>query len=159
MSFEFDTGQVCLNGHLITGDIADGTDTKHCSKCGESTVTACQHCGTPIRGDRTYSGSFSFIERMTVQAYCHECGKPFPWTERAIAAAKELADEVDDIDDDDRQRAKDSFIALVSDTPQTTVAVARIRKLLSKASPMLRDGLKDVLVSIATEAAKKGLGF
>jgi len=96
---------------------------------------------------------------MTVQAYCHECGKPFPWTERAIAAAKELADEVDDIDDDDRQRAKDSFIALVSDTPQTTVAVARIRKLLSKASPMLRDGLKDVLVSIATEAAKKGLGF
>lgn len=92
-------------------------------------------------------------------SFCPGCGKPFPWTERAVAAAKELADEVEGIDDAEREKAKGSFMALTSDTPQTTVAATRVRKLIAKAGPIIGGGIRDIVVSIATDAAKKTMGF
>jgi len=94
-----------------------------------------------------------------VPRFCAECGKPFPWTERAVSAAKELADEVEGIDDTEREKAKNSFIALASDTPQTTVAATRVKKLIAKAGPIVGNGIREIVVSIATEAAKKSMGL
>lgn len=82
-----------------------------------------------------------------------------PWTERSIAAAKELADEVQGINEAERERAKESFIALASDTPQTTVAATRVNNLIAKAGPVLGNGIREIAVSLATEAAKKMLGL
>jgi len=92
-------------------------------------------------------------------AFCPECGKSFPWTERSVEAAKELADEIEEIDEAEREKAKASFIALASDTPQTTVAATRVKKLIAKAGPIIGSGIRDIVVSIATDAAKKTMGL
>lgn len=94
-----------------------------------------------------------------VPAFCHECGKPYEWTLRRVQAAKDLADEVDGLEGAELTKAKDSFIVLVSDTPQTPVAAARVAKLLQKAGPIIGGGIRDIVVSIATDAAKKMMGF
>jgi hypothetical protein len=46
------------------------------------------HCNAPIRGH--LRGAFG-ASSLAAKPYCHNCGKPFPWTERALAAAKLLA--------------------------------------------------------------------
>lgn len=156
----FKTGQVCLNGHQITGDIEKSTTSKFCARCGEATISKCQSCGSGVRGDRVIRGDFGGTRiGMHVPAFCVDCGTPFPWTERAVSAAKELADEIEDIDEGERERAKASFIALASDTPQTTVAATRVRKLIAKAGPIIGVGIRDIVISIATDAAKKAIGL
>lgn len=95
----------------------------------------------------------------SVPNFCHACGRPYEWTVRQVQAAKDLADEIEGIEDAEREKAKESFIDLTSDTPQTTVAAARIKKLMAKAGPAIGSGLREIVVSIATDAAKKSLGL
>src|ERR1700723_711069 len=96
----------CLNGHYVellnpAPRARSSSELRHmmerashdgpqkpqtfCTRCGAKTLVASQHCNTPIlfrfAGDRA--------------AYCSDCGKPFPWTETALAAAKEFADELE----------------------------------------------------------------
>jgi hypothetical protein len=44
---------------------------------------------------------------------------------------------------------------LVRDSPQTTVAASRCRRLIAKAGPLAVDGFKTILVNVVTEAAGK----
>jgi hypothetical protein len=51
-------------------------------------------------------------------SYCWKCGKPYPWTERRLQAAKQLVDEFDDeLDESDRAKLKESIDDLAKDTP------------------------------------------
>lgn len=158
----FGIGQVCLNGHAITGFYQPGGPFSEdfCSDCGQRTITACEGCGSPIKGDYDASEDEIFTSVVYLAPrYCTTCGAPFPWTASAIEAAKELADEIDGIGEDARSKAKDSFVDLASDTPKTQLAIVRVKKLLAAAAPAVADGLKQVLVSIATDTAKKQLGL
>lgn len=159
MAEYFKTGQACLNGHKITGDYGDSDTSKFCTKCGEGEIHACPNCRSNLRGDHIFDGYVSYVQPFKVPAFCYNCGKSFPWTERQIDAAKELADEIVEIDRADLDKAKAALVALTSDTPQTPVAVVRVKKMLEKAGPAIGGGIKDILVGIATEAAKKGLGW
>ncbi|MER8382271.1 DUF2321 domain-containing protein [Mesorhizobium sp. M0027] len=156
----YKVGQVCVNGHAITGNVEAAASSKFCPRCGEETIVTCPSCRASIRGNRIIRSDFGNISSgMHIPAFCHACGKPFPWTERAVAAAKELVDEVEGIETDEREKAKSSFIALASDTAQTTVAATRVNKLIAKAGPILGKGIRDIVVSIATDAAKKAMGL
>ncbi|MBK1792939.1 DUF2321 domain-containing protein [Devosia sp. WQ 349] len=157
MSYQYDTAVVCKNGHVVSGNETNGKAALYCEQCGEATVTRCDTCNSPIRGNSTYSGHF--ISMGTLAAFCYQCGKPYEWTLRQIQAAKDLADEVEGLDGAELSKAKDSFIVLVSDTPQTPVAAARVTKLLQKAGPVIGGGIRDIVVSIATDAAKKMMGL
>ncbi|ANK85648.1 MULTISPECIES: DUF2321 domain-containing protein [Rhizobium] len=159
MAEYFRIGQACLNGHKITGEYGDADTSKFCPTCGEPEIHACPNCESKLRGDHIYDGYVSFTDPFKVTSFCHDCGKPFPWTERQIQAAQELADEIVEIDRADLDRAKAALIALTSDTPQTAVAVVRVKKMLEKAGPIIGGGIKDILVGIVTEAAKKALGW
>jgi hypothetical protein len=77
----------------------------------------------------------------------------------AIEAAQELTDEIENLTDVERSKAKESFIDITKDTAQTEVAIVRIKKLLTKAGPVVGDALKQIIVSIATEATKKQFGL
>jgi hypothetical protein len=88
-------------------------------------------------------------------AFCHNCGKPLPWTEAGLAAARELADEVEGLSVDEREQLKRSLDDLVADTPRTGLAVVRFKKLAAKAGRVAADGLKQILFTVFTEAAKK----
>jgi hypothetical protein len=119
-----------------------------CTMCGARTLDACPHCSAPIlyrfAGDRA--------------AYCSGCGKPFPWTETALAAAKEFADELE-ISDDDKAKLKSTFDDLTVDTPRTELAAHRFKKFTQRIGPAAGDVLTKIIVNVATEAAKKGMGL
>jgi len=91
----------------------------------------------------------------TPPSFCPECGKPYPWTEAKLKAAQELSDELDNLSLEERSLLKKSLDDIVRDTPETTVAATRFKRLVAKAGQVAADGLKDILVDIASETAKK----
>ncbi len=117
------------------------------------TCPICQH---PIRGEYHVAG-FIGGSSYTPPAYCSECGKPFPWTEGRLAAAREFALEAEHLTDEERKELADTFDDLTRDVPRTQVAAARFKRLVAKAGIGTASALRDILVSIASETAKKAI--
>jgi hypothetical protein len=76
-----------------------------------------------------------------------------------LDAADELADELEELTPEDRERLKTSIADLSRDTPRTEVASTRVKKILKKLGSASATALKSILVDVATEAAKKSLGL
>ncbi len=118
----------------------------HCPKCGKESVPTCLNCESTILGTNR-------------PAYCGVCGKPFPWTETTLATAREFADELESLSEGDKTALKATFDDLTIDTPRTELAAHRFKKFLAKIAPTAGDALKNIIVTVATEAAKKGMGL
>ena len=147
-------GLVCLNGHKIEGNasIDPSKNPKRCSKCGDETITQCPTCKTAILGSRGFS--------WEPAAYCHECGSPYPWTERrqkALAEAVEFA--ADELSAEERNALKQSIPNLLAETPQTQVAAARFKKAIDKAGAFGGKVIADTVSKVCVEAAKQYFGF
>ena len=127
-----------------------------CEACGAPTISRCQTCDWPIAGEgyAPFGGGGSYQPPK----YCGECGKPHPWTEMALSAAREYADDLDQLSAEDKTILKGTFDDLASDTQRTPLAASRFRRIVSKISPVAGDALKQIIVTIATEAAKRHLG-
>src|SRR5690606_24440218 len=115
----YDTAQICLNGHVINTMAASSpqSNQKHCAECGAQTITVCPDCNSPIRGYYHVPGVFGFFD-FNRPGYCHNCGKPYPWTVASLEAARDLADELETLNAEERQQLKDSFPDLVRSTPK-----------------------------------------
>jgi len=152
----YDTAQICTNGHIITDTFITNPEEsqKYCNKCGAPTITNCQNCKSPIRGFYHISGVI-YSSDLKLPSFCHECGKPYLWTEARLKAAKDLSDEIENLTPEERETLKKSLDDIVRDTPQTTVASTRFKKIAAKAGAVAASALKDILVDIASEAAKK----
>ena len=87
--------------------------------------------------------------------FCFQCGSPFPWQEAKIAAAKELADELD-LPDEARETLRGSIDDLTADTPRTALAITRYRKVVKGARAVAKT-LKPIMIEIVTDAVKKTL--
>ena len=148
----YDKAQVCLNGHIVNSELGSypGRTENFCSRCGAKTITTCLNCQKPIRGASRYSNEPEYIP----PAFCPDCGLPYPWTEAALKAAEDLASEVG-LSDTDVTELKATLPDLVSDSPQTTVAATRFRRIIEKAGPLAPDGVKTILANVVTEAARK----
>jgi hypothetical protein len=88
-------------------------------------------------------------------AFCFNCGQVFPWTTEKVAAAKELADEIDELTPEQRARLKEAIDDVSREGPRNEVGAARIKKLLAGGSTAAGKALWGMTVSLATEAAKK----
>lgn len=90
----WDTAQICVNGHVVTDTLEFSPERaeKRCHECGGETISQCPSCSVAIRGYHHVPGIIiaGGYERP---AFCHECGKPFPWTAAGLEAARELARE------------------------------------------------------------------
>ncbi len=173
----YDTAQICTNGHIINWMSIDKPEynKKFCDKCGEPTITNCQHCNAIIKGYR-HAGRFTHEEfnkridealhqipdvalayntSLKRPSFCPDCGKPYPWTEAMVKTAKELAGELNKLSLKEREMLKKSIDDIIQDTPQATVAATRFKKLASKAGKIAAGGLRDIIVDIASETAKK----
>ena len=155
-----DVAQVCRNGHLVLGSLREFPQFRKsfCEDCGEPTIEQCQTCSWPIAGvgpDSWMSGSGPYKPPK----YCGECGNPFPWTERALAAAREYADDLDQLSPDERTALKGTFPDLTIDTARTPLAASRFRKFIDKIGPVAGAVLQKIVETIATEAAKKSIGL
>ena len=152
----YDVAQICENGHVANSMARDypQRNQDHCDKCGTPTIMACPSCQTAIRGFYHVPGVIGFAE-YDAPAFCHKCGKPFPWTTARLRAAEELADELDGLTPDDREFLKKSLHDLVRETPKTRVAETRFKKIMRKAGRDGYEGMKALLSDIVSEVVRK----
>jgi hypothetical protein len=150
----YDVAQICPNGHVANSSSVrfPQFNQVHCEKCGEKTITSCPHCQASIRG--RYIESMS-AEELTPPAFCQNCGSAFPWTERAMQSAIELATESGDLNPEEQQQFTESIHEIARDTPKGQVAGSRVARLLKKMGKTTADAVRDILVDIASETAKK----
>jgi hypothetical protein len=66
-----------------------------------------------------------------------------------------LTEEIENLDEAEKAVLNESIGQLVSDTPMTTVAAGRFKKLITKAGPAAAGMLREVLVTVMTDAAKR----
>ena len=153
---QHDVAQICSNGHVINprAESSPQFSKKFCAQCGASTTTQCQQCKANIQGE--YPG---WYRKFPVPAFCSECGAPYPWTEAKLQAARDLTQELEGLDDADKKALQGTFDDLVKDTPQTQVAARKFKKLLSTVGKEGGTALREVLVSVLSETAKKALGL
>ncbi len=151
---QYNTALICLNGHMIN-EMADSYpdfDADFCDKCRASTIRACPNCKTKIRGQ--YADSMS-PRPLPVPSFCHGCGKPYPWTDARLEAAHDLAGELENISESEKEILKTSLDDMVRDSPRTTLAITRFKKIMVKAGKGGADALRNLLVDILSEAVRK----
>lgn len=155
----YDTALVCAAGHLVNANVHTRPqhNARHCSSCGQPTISACPSCDTEIRGEYHVPGVavIGSAARVNVRAHCHDCGKPYPWTEARLKAANDLMAEFDKLDDDDRAHFAEALPDLLADTPNSTVSAVRVKRLLTKAGEGAKEGLWEILKGVATSGASK----
>lgn len=156
MSDYYDVAQICMNGHVINSTAKGYPEhnTKFCKKCGAATITNCVKCKSEILGYFHMDGVASF-EEFIAPSFCHNCGQAYPWTEIKIKAAKEYAMEIENITETEKQVLTESINELIEDSPRTTLAASRFKKIMTKAGLGVGNAFRDILVDIVSETAKK----
>jgi hypothetical protein len=156
----YDVMQVCMNGHQITAFANSEPLGREdfCQECGKKTIDACQSCKALIRGYLHIPGIVD-CSGVPVPKHCIKCGKAFPWTETALAAAKEYTDELDELSPEEKTVLKGTFDELTTDTAWTPLAANRFKKLMGKIGPVAGSVLQKIIETVATEAAKKSMGL
>ena len=156
----YDVGLACLNGHSVNSSAMHNPEhnSKFCDQCGEPTIDACQSCGTKIRGYCYVPGVIDF-SGWKIPAHCHECGKPYPWTDRKAKALIDAIDEVDELTEPEREKLKESVPDVLNETTGTQTAAARFKKAIAKGGNVGGKLLYDVLTKVAVEAVTKSVGL
>ena len=149
----FDTAQICLNGHIANSSYNTHPQYREvfCSECGEKTITQCQSCNAPIRG--AYERSLAHYQKP---AYCINCGNPYPWTQRTQEAVYEII-EFSTLTQIEKDDFKNSITDLIAPSPKTNLAQLKFIKYAKNAGVEVAKGLKDVLIDIVSETAKKAI--
>jgi len=154
------TAEVCPNGHVST-DSADAHPElreKFCSKCGEATITQCPNCKSKIRGYYYVPGVITLAsDYQPPPAFCFNCGMPFPWTQRKLAAAVELIEAGDKLSQEELQQFREDLSELTKDSPRVQVASLRFKKVMNKVGSSIANGVRDIVVDVLSEAAKKAI--
>jgi hypothetical protein len=154
----WDVAQICLNGHMISQQVVAERDHSQafCSRCGKATVMACRHCRAPIRGVYHVPGTY-VLDDVALPSYCLGCGRPYPWTETQVLAAKELANELEHLKPQEREALKRTIDDLLTETPRTQLAVTRFKRLMVKAGPDAGIALREMLVNVLSEAVRRAI--
>jgi len=150
--YYYDTAQVCLSGHVITHRVKEcASRTKNfCTICGEPTTTKCSNCSAPIKG--FYSGD-SILADYTRPNYCHDCGKPYPWTENAIIESSIVIDKDLELSIEDKEEFKQAITSLV----KSKESPSRFKTFLKKTSKATAQSLKDILIDVLSESISKSI--
>jgi hypothetical protein len=134
-----------LNGHPINFHFRSQPQTSKsfCPNCGERTITECPSCQKDIPGEDT-----------VVYPYCKYCGKPYPWAEKRIQAAKQLIRE-QGLAEEEEAEVTESIDALVQRSADAPLAEQRLKGFMRKVAPQVADSLKAILVDVLSESIKK----
>ncbi|MFC1912602.1 DUF2321 domain-containing protein [Chloroflexota bacterium] len=157
MSDFYEVAQICVNGHVITDSLNSNPEVGRdfCEDCGSPTIMECEYCESSIRGYHHIEGVIGFFPDFKRPSFCPDCGKPYPWTESKIIAAHELAEEMENLSSEDRELLSKSIDDLIVDSPRTELAATRFKKLLLKIGEPAAIALRNLVIDIASETAKK----
>jgi hypothetical protein len=152
-----DVAQVCLNGHGVNDSTNASPEFSrpYCEQCGAQTITNCPSCNTPIPGEYHVPGVVAIGFRYHAPAFCGQCGQPYPWTQAKLEAAREYAKDLEGLSDAEREQLTKSLDDLVVDVPMTKVSAGRFKRLALKAGGGAAETLRELLVDVMSEAAKK----
>ena len=123
----------------------------HCSECGAETIRECPSCNSFIRGRHR---AWRVVHPYKVPAYCHECGEAYPWTQTALNSARELVEELDELDLEEKDKLNGSIEELVQNSPKAQVAAVRFKKLMKKAGQSGADAMHGILMNVVSVAVK-----
>lgn len=148
---EYDIAQICPNGHLTNDHASEYPDRNQdfCEQCGERNLMECPKCNQQIRGTHRNVST----NQYRPPAHCGSCGSSYPWTGKKVAAAIELASL--ELSAEDAEEFVTSVNEIARDTPQAQVGATRIKGLLVKAAPAAAQVIRELVVDIASESAKK----
>ena len=154
----YDTAEICLLGHTSN----DATrffpqqNKQFCDRCGSKTIQQCPTCQSSIQGEFQASGVIGF-HSFAPPAYCLNCGEPFPWTIASSNAAHAHILESEILSLDERESLAQVIDDLVKDSPMTSVAVIRFKKLMIRVGQGSADAFKSILVELVSEATKRAI--
>jgi len=133
MSGYYDIAQICLNGHIVNSSLQRFPESNRafCPKCGEKTITNCPDCKAEIKG--SYFGNI-VITLDESPAYCHNCGKSYPWTESKIATAIQILTEFGNLNDEEKKTIAQDINNIARDIPQAELSANRIKQIWKKCS-------------------------
>lgn len=152
----------CLNGHIISRDMNTNSSYRtmtHCPHCGLQLTNICLHCESPIHGNEVNDRGQTIHSSKPLDAFCYNCGKPYPWTESALENAELIINELDCLSDQEKEKLNKFFKDLIQETPKTPYAILIAKKTLSVCTGFLKESLTNLIISSACEAVKKELGF
>jgi hypothetical protein len=152
----FEPAQVCENGHMVNSSTRTRTtlNKRFCSDCGAPTLTECPACGTDIQGTHHYETNLGKVpySRSHPLSYCHECGAAYPWTERALQAARETAQIY--LSPEDAETVEKNLPDVAHQTARTKIAAHLIQRAFSKGGDAAWEIFKATAAVFATEEAK-----
>jgi len=151
----YHVAQVCLNGHSIndSSDSYPEYNQRFCAACGAETITTCWHCNDTIRG--AVRGELNW-GNYHPPAFCHNCGKPYPWMQDRLQTAKDLLYNDDKLSLEEREKLW-GILGYVMSDPKADLVAAK-KKLfeieIAKALPATRDLLMDFMAKLTAEMMK-----
>ena len=151
--------QISPNGHVATNTADQHPEQQeaYCSRCGEATIIDCPSCRTSIRGFYDEGKLIYVGPKYTPPSFCYNCGNAFPWTERKIASAVELIEVGAELSSEELQEFRTDLSELTKDSPKTQVASLRFKKVMTKVGTSIASGVRDIVVDVLSEAAKKAI--
>lgn len=151
MDHRYYTALICENGHVRSymREVEPQLEIRRCPECGAAVLDQCPSCAAPLKGCDSRQQQVSYapiryeyvpdVRKPVRAAYCPHCGCAYPWTKAALDAAQELIGETEDLSCEEKEKLKASLPDLIADTPQTQVAVVRVKKWLGMAGKPIGD--------------------
>ena len=150
----YENATICLNGHVSSS--INANYRKFCKECGESTISNCLNCDSAIQGSYCIP-NFIGPDNFQFPNYCHECGNPYPWTEKLLNNAVELVSLDEELNENQKEIIKNAIPDLIIESSSTPVAQAKYKKYMSLAAEYVQEGTRNLLIDVVSETAKKSL--
>lgn len=162
---------ICKKGHLQESilKLNEKCLNKFCQDCGSEIIDACPNCNSIIQGgilkvkkeidlyntdffnQRYYEKEYR-IPTSYIPKYCHNCGKPYPWTEEFLNIYKETLSLALENEAELQNKIYNATEELVKNNFDLKSPVANFFKLLlNKAGNLAKDVVVDTLSSVASE--------
>ncbi len=151
----YDIAQICMNGHVINSASQKYPErnSQFCPMCGEKTIFLCSNCQSKIHGSYTSSSGWT-CSITKPSAYCHSCGKPYPWTENKIMTAVQIFAEFGNLDDNEKETLEQDLNNIAKDVPQAELSAMRIKKIWNKCGNIAYGVIMEFASKTAAECLK-----
>jgi hypothetical protein len=98
------------------------------------------------------------MRQVEIDAYCYQCGAPYPWTVARLEAGRKLI-ELSNEAPSEKESLKADLSAVTSDTPKAKVAALRLMRFIAKAGAEIGPPLRQIVIDVTTATIKKDLGL
>lgn len=162
---------ICKKGHLQTSILgfSEKYENLYCKECGSEIIDVCPNCNSIIQGGtfevkkeiELYNTDFfspGYYEKeyriptSYIPKYCHNCGKPYPWTEDFLNTYKDALSLVLGNEKELQNKIYNATEELVKNNFDLKSPMATFFKLLlNKAGDLTKDVVVNTLSSVASE--------